>query len=105
EHVPEHQCEHQRLECEHHLSFPHCCYEQRRHHVRRRQHLYHAEPDWCARRSDQFGDECGEFFGDTEWITRPAWIDHECLFPVWHDDRLRTHHPYAEPDWEHLPEY
>ena len=36
EQLPECQCEHLGLECAHHLSFPNCSYQQRRHQVRQR---------------------------------------------------------------------
>ena len=42
-------CQHQRLKYAHHLSFPNCSHQQRRHQVRQRQNLYHAVAPNCFR--------------------------------------------------------
>ena len=77
----------------------------RGHQIRQRHNLYHASPNRISNRHNQTGDECGYFCGDTQWFTRSAWVDHECLFPIRHHDQLRPHHGCAESDWKHLPEY
>ncbi len=58
EHVPNCQCQHQRLKCEHNLSFPNRSHQQRRHQLGQRQDLYHAYRDRASRRHDQPGDQC-----------------------------------------------
>ena len=87
------QCQHQRLNCEHTLPFPNRSYERRRHHNGQRPDLYHAYADRSACRHDQCGDQCNSFFSDTEWLTRSAWVAHDCSFPIWHDDQLRATTP------------
>jgi plastocyanin len=42
---------------------------------------------------------------DSQWLAGSAWTDYECIFPVWHHDQLRVRDPYAESDWEHLPQH
>ena len=45
------------------------------------------------------------FFSETQWLTRSAWVDDDCLFQVGHDNQLRAHHPCADSDWEYVPEH
>ena len=47
----------------------------------------------------------GDFFSHAQRLAGSAWVDYQRLFPVWDDDELRARHPYAESDWEHLPEH
>ena len=103
EYVPAYHCQHQRLECEPPLSFPNCGHQRRRYQLWRRQDLYHPEP--ASRSHKQSGDERRKCFCYTQWLSQSAWVDHDCLFPVGHDNQLRAHHPCADPDWEYVPAY
>ena len=57
------------------------------------------------RRYHQSGYKRCKFFCYTEWLSQPAWSNHDRLFSIWFDDRLRLHHPYADSDWQHGPTY
>jgi hypothetical protein len=69
----------------------------------------YADPDgdshWAPNCHDQSGDQCNYFFRETQWLTRSAWVDDDRLFQVGHDNQLRAHHRYADPEWEYVPEH
>src|SRR5206468_3075973 len=54
---------------------------------------------------NQSGDERHRCFRYTQWLSQSTWVDHDCLFPVGHDNQLRAHHRHADPDWEYVPAY
>ena len=54
---------------------------------------------------NEFGDLNREFFRYAQWLTGSAWVAHDSLFPVGHDNQLRAHYAYSESDWKHVPEH
>jgi hypothetical protein len=54
---------------------------------------------------NQCSNETREFFCNAQWLSQSAWVEHDGLFSVGHDNQLRTHHSCADSDWEYFSAY
>ena len=52
----------------------------------------HCDSDTSPGSDNQAGDQRRKCFRYAQWLSQSAWLDHDCLFPVGHDNQLRAHY-------------